>query len=144
MRILYVTTVGGTMGFFKYFIRELLDEGHTVDIATNISLSPIPEYYQKWGCKCFQISCNRNPLSKGNITAVSEIEKIVTQEQYDIVHCHTPIAAACTRVACRKARNNGTKVIYTAHGFHFYKGAPLKNWAFFIRLKSFVVIGQMC
>lgn len=131
MRILYITTIGSTMGFFKYFVRELLDKGHTVDIATNMSLTPVPDYYQGWGCKCFQISCTRNPLSKGNITAVSEIGKLVAQGQYDIVHCHTPIAAACTRVACRNVRKNGTKVIYTAHGFHFYQGAPLKNWLLF-------------
>ena len=44
------------------------------------------------------------------------------------MHCHTPIAAACTRIACRHIRKKGSKVYYTAHGFHFYKGAPLKNW----------------
>ena len=35
---------------------------------------------------------------------------------------------AVARLAARKARKNGTKVIYTAHGFHFYKGAPWLNW----------------
>ena len=119
------------MGFFKYFIRQLLDEGNVVDVAANMLLSPVPEYYQEWGCNCFQISCTRNPLCKGNLIAIYEIEKIVSQEHYDIVHCHTPIAAACTRMACREARKNRTKVIYTAHGFHFYKGAHLKNWLLF-------------
>ena len=33
-----------------------------------------------------------------------------------------------TRLAARKKRKYGTKVIYTAHGFHFYEGAPIKNW----------------
>ncbi len=28
-------------------------------------------------------------------------------------------------------RNIDCKVIYTAHGFHFYKGAPVKNWMFY-------------
>ncbi len=131
MRILYVATIGGFMPFFKTFIRELLDEGHEVDIATNMMQYPLPDYYKDWDCGIYQISCSRSPLSKGNIDCVREIKKIVSDKHYDIVHCHTPIAAACTRLACRKARKNGTKVIYTAHGFHFYTGAPLKNWLLF-------------
>lgn len=131
MRILYVATIGGFMPFFKTFIKELLDEGHEVDIATNMTQYPLPNYYKDWGCGVYQISCLRSPLSKGNIDCVREIKKIVSEKHYDIVHCHTPIAAACTRLACRKARKNGTKVIYTAHGFHFYTGAPLKNWLLF-------------
>ncbi len=131
MRILYVATIGGFMPFFKTFIRELLDEGHEVDIATNMMQYPLPVYYKEWGCGIYQISCLRSPLSKGNIDCVREIKKLVSDKHYDMVHCHTPIAAACTRLACRKARKNGTKVIYTAHGFHFYTGAPLKNWLLF-------------
>lgn len=131
MHILYITTVGGTMRFFRSFINKLILEGNSVDIATNMSLSPVPDYYMEWGCRCFQISCTRSPLNKGNFDAIRELQEIVTQTHYDIVHCHTPIAAACTRIACRKARKAGTKIIYTAHGFHFYKGAPLKNWLLF-------------
>lgn len=128
MRILYITTIGTTVGFFKYLIRELIDEGNTVDIATNESENKVAEYYKGWGCKIFDISCSRSALTKGNIDAIKEIRQIIAENNYDIVHCHTPIAAACARIACRKQRKLGLKVIYTAHGFHFYIGAPLKNW----------------
>lgn len=128
MRILYVTTVGGTMSFFPRLVGELIGDGHTVDIATNESLSPVPECYRKWGCAVYQISCTRSPLEKSTLKAVKEIKKIVSEGGYDIVHCHTPVAAMCTRLACRKLRKDGLKVFYTAHGFHFCKGAPLKNW----------------
>ncbi|MGI6537822.1 MAG: glycosyltransferase family 4 protein [Caldicoprobacterales bacterium] len=50
------------------------------------------------------------------------------KNNYSIVHCHSPIGGVIARFACREARKKGTKVIYTAHGFHFYKGAPIKNW----------------
>src|SRR5690606_16641691 len=43
-------------------------------------------------------------------------------------HCHTPVASIITRFAAKKARTKGTKVLYTAHGFHFFEGAPLLNW----------------
>lgn len=128
MNILYVTTIGGTMNFFNCFIKQLLDEGHTVDIATNESDSKVPDCYREWGCSVYHIDTSRNPLNIGNVKAIKQIKSLVTKEKYDIVHCHTPVAAMCTRFACRKVRKQGTKVIYTAHGFHFYKGAPLKNW----------------
>ena len=128
MRILYITTIGVTMGFFKAFLKELIEEGHTIDIATNISISDVPTYYREWGCKVYSLSCTRSPLDKGNFAAVKEIRRIVTEGKYDLVHCHTPIAAMCTRFACRKLRKNGLKVIYTAHGFHFCKTTPKKNW----------------
>ncbi len=128
MKILYITTIGSTMGFFTSFIRHLLDEGHTVDIATNEKNSKVPACYREWGCIVYQIDTSRSPLDIGNLKAIGQIKQLAEKGQYDIVHCHTPIAAICTRLACRKVRRSGTKVFYTAHGFHFYQGAPLKNW----------------
>lgn len=129
MKILYVTTVGATMEFFTEFITALIADGHTVDIATNDSVRKVPDEYIDLGCRVFALSCSRSPIHKGNWDSIGQIKKIVEKEKYDIVHCHTPIAAACTRFACRKLRKlQKTRVFYTAHGFHFYKGAPLKNW----------------
>lgn len=128
MRIIYVTTIGSTMGFFRSIIRELLDEGHTVELAANEDLGKVPDCYRDWGCKVHHHSCTRSPFHRGTLAAIREIRRIVREGDYDIVHCHTPIAAMCTRLACRKERKKGLKVFYTAHGFHFYRGAPLKNW----------------
>ena len=128
IKILYVTTIGSTMGFFEKFIEVLVRDGCTVDIACNTSEGNVPEFFYELGCKVYPIQTSRSPLNKGNLTAVRQLRELVAQNSYDIVHCHTPVAAICTRFACRKARKQGTKVFYTAHGFHFYKGAPLKNW----------------
>ncbi len=136
MKILYVTTISDTMVFFPKLIEDLIQKGHTVDIATNISQAPVCECYYNWGCKVYPISCSRSPLSGGNIKAISQIKKNVEENNYDIVHCHTPIAAMCTRLACMSARRRGTKVFYTAHGFHFYKGAPLKNWVLYYTMEK--------
>lgn len=136
MRILYVTTVGITMGFFKSFIKQLIDEGHTVEIATNETESKVADCYYEWNCSIHHIDCSRSPLNKGNFRAIGQIRSLVEKNQYDIVHCHTPIAAMCTRIACRKLRNKGIKVFYTAHGFHFYKGAPLKNWLIYYPIEK--------
>ena len=136
MKILYVTTIGTTMNFFNDFIEKLINDGHTVDIATNQSTSKVPEIYEELGCEIYDISCTRSPLNKNTIKAIGEIKRIVNENEYDIVHCHTPIAAMCTRLACIKARKKGTKVFYTAHGFHFYKGAPLKNWLIYYPIEK--------
>lgn len=70
----------------------------------------------------------RSPLKPSNIKSYKLLKKLMDENHYDIVHCHTPVGAMLTRLAGRKARKRGTKIIYTAHGFHFFKGAPLINW----------------
>ena len=136
MKVLYVTTVGITMMFFKSFIKKLIDEGHSVDIATNDTGSQVDDFYREIGCNIITLSCSRSPFKKGNFKAIKEIRALVKTNKYDIVHCHTPIAAMCTRLACRKFRKKGLKVVYTAHGFHFYKGAPLKNWLIYYPIEK--------
>lgn len=124
------------MGFFKSLIKELTDAGHTVDIAANEQDSPVPDCYREWGCKVFPISTSRSPFSIGNLKAIKQIRALA--KDYDIVHCHTPLAAAATRIACRPLRKKqGLRVIYTAHGFHFYKGAPKKNWIIYYPVEKY-------
>jgi len=135
MKILYVTTIGSTMSFFDSFIKTLIDRGHTVDIAANVNISPVSENYYEWGCRVFTLPCSRSPLDKNNFEAIRIIKHIADENQYDIIHCHTPIAAACTRLACNSLRKKGAKVFYTAHGFHFFKGAPLKNWLMYFPIE---------
>ena len=63
-----------------------------------------------------------------NIIAYKQLKEIFRRNHYEIVHCHTPIGGVLARIIANKYRNKNAKVLYTAHGFHFYKGAPLKNW----------------
>lgn len=137
MKILYVTTLGTTMSFFFPLIKELINDGNVVDLACNSTISNVPEYYRDLECRVFNLFCTRSPLDISNISAYKQLQKIIVDNQYDIVHCHTPIAGAITRLACRKFRKNGLKVIYTAHGFHFYRGAPLKNWLLYYPIEKF-------
>ncbi len=129
MKILYITTIGSTMDFFESLIKELINKGNVVDIATNESEKPVSRFFKDLGCKVFPLTTSRSPLSIGNIRAIRQIKSIA--KDYDIVHCHTPLASIATRFACKSFRKNGLEVIYTAHGFHFFKGAPLKNWLLF-------------
>ncbi len=117
--------------FLLPYVQHFRHKGWVVDgMAHNISgFSPcVKAFDQVW-----DVEWSRNPLSPQNFRlALPKIQKIVEQGQYDLVHVHTPVAAFLTRCALRKLRTQTTlKVIYTAHGFHFYKGnSLLKNLAF--------------
>lgn len=76
----------------------------------------------------YEIPFERIPWKAGNIRAYRELKSIIDQGQFDIIHCHTPVGAMITRLAAIGARKRGTKVIYTAHGFHFHKGSSLVSW----------------
>lgn len=77
----------------------------------------------------YDIDFCRNVMNfSKDIEAYKQVKKLFENNKYELVHCHTPIGGVIARMAARKYRKQGTKVIYTAHGFHFYKGAPLKNW----------------
>lgn len=88
--------------------------------------------------KFINIDFKRSPFALGNIKAYKELKSLIKQEKYDVIHCHTPMASVITRLAAKKFRKRGLKVIYTAHGFHFYKGAPLFNWLFFFPVEKFL------
>lgn len=81
-----------------------------------------------WCDHFVNIDFARSPFSKQTFVAYRQLCDLFVRERFDIVHTHTPVGGVLTRLAARDARRAGAKVIYTAHGFHFYKGAPLANW----------------
>lgn len=86
----------------------------------------------------YQVDFERNVLQLfHNVQAYKQISTIITTHEFSLIHCHSPIGGLLGRLAARNARNKGTSVFYTAHGFHFYKGAPLKNWLFYYRVEKF-------
>lgn len=126
MKILYVTTISNTVNAFLIpHIKMLIDEGHQVDVAFNIEQEVKPEIYEL-GCKVYELTFQRSPLRRDNFRAYKMLKNIIISGGYDLVHTHTPVASAIVRMACRNL--NSVKVFYTAHGFHFFKGAPQINW----------------
>lgn len=130
MKILYVTTISGSMVFFLEHFKMLLEEGYIIELACNCE-RPVRQDIADLRLKIHDIPFSRSPISKDNIVAYNHLKKLVMESDYDIVHCHTPNAAIITRLVCKDLRKKGLKVLYTAHGFHFYQGAPKKNWLFF-------------
>lgn len=127
MKILYITTVSNTIEFFPEHIKMLQSEGHAVDLACNMQ-KPFSSQLCVLGCKVYNIPFSRSPLNINNLRAYIKLKKLLYKENYKIIHTHTPIASFYSRLVARSLRKKGLVVFYTAHGFHFYKGAPLKNW----------------
>lgn len=71
-----------------------------------------------------------------NVRAYKALKKMIDEGGYDIIHCHSPIGGLICRLAALSARKRGTVVMYTAHGFHFYRGAPKKNWIAFYPIEK--------
>ena len=96
-------------------------------------------YFQEHDVKFYQIDFSSNkPFSKETLKAYKQLKKIIEREKFDVIHCHTPIAGAITRWVSRNKRKNGTKVIYTTHGFYFHKGASKKSWIIFGTIERFM------
>lgn len=129
-KILYVATVVKThiMEFHVPYLKMLKEMGWETAVAARNDYENMEECCIPYCDNYFNLPFERNPMKLGNIKAYKELKRIIDNGEYDIVHCHTPVGAMITRMAARTVRKSGCKVIYTAHGFHFFSGAPLKNW----------------
>lgn len=130
-KALIVTTVSGFVPQFEMNnVRILQDMGYEVHYATNYNN---PSYgtdnsrLDGTGIIQHQIDFVRSPFAiSENRKVYNQLKKLMTEIRFDLVHCHTPMGAAMARIVAKKT--NTKPVIYTVHGLHFYKGAPIMNW----------------
>lgn len=125
-KILIVATVWGFFGFLKNDIEMLKENGFEVHCAANFK--NMNNHVHIDNVAKHQIDFARSPIKKENIRAFQQLSRLMKENDFAIVHCHTPVGGVLTRFVANKYRKKGTKVYYTAHGFHFYTGAPLINW----------------
>lgn len=137
MKALFVATVQSHIAQFHTGAIKLLKEnGYEVHVAARNNLAEKNGLKLENVDKVFDIQFNRSPFSSKNLGAYNELKKIINNEEYSIIHCNTPVGGIVTRLAAIKARKKGTQVIYTAHGFHFYEGAPKKNWLIYYPIEK--------
>lgn len=124
-KVLYIATSDIHLATFHIpYLNWLSSEGIQVDIAVenrgNLNFENVSTVYH--------LDFTRSLLNPALLASYRKLKKIIDEGEYDIIHCHTPIPSMLARLASRSARKRGAKVLYTAHGFHFYKGAPLSKW----------------
>ncbi|MBQ7775139.1 MAG: glycosyltransferase family 4 protein [Lachnospiraceae bacterium] len=135
-KILIITTIGGFLQQFEMNdIDLLLDKGCEIHYASNFN-NPVYDFDQKMlkdmGIVLHPICIHKSPVQLGeNLKALKEICNIIRSENIEAIHCHNPMGGVLARLAALRCGKKKVHVIYTAHGFHFYKGASLVNWLFF-------------
>ncbi len=124
------------------FIDILHENGYSVEIAAHdVMGGEYRESLENKADKIHDVVFERSPFNPKNRIAYAQLKRIIEENDYDMINCNTPVASIITRLAARRSRKKGTKVIYTAHGLHFYNGAPLLNWLIFYPIEK--VIGKL-
>ena len=123
-------------------IKLLQNMGYEVDVVTNFEygsttsqerVNEVRAKLENDGVHTIHMPIPRKISDvKGMINSYKEVKKLCDENKYTLMHCHSPIGSVVARLAAKGSRKRyGTKVIYTAHGFHFFKGAPMINWLTF-------------
>ena len=108
--------------FHLPYLKWFKDQGYETHVACN------GEEYIPYTDVKHMVPFVRSPFHLGHREAYRELKALMDREEYAMIHCHTPMASVVTRLAAKSSRKNGAKVLYTAHGFHFYKGSSIHNW----------------
>ena len=129
-RVLIIATVVKThiMQFHIPTLKFFKDMGWETAVAARNDYDDPQDCQIPYCDQFYDIPFERIPFMPQNAACYKKLKDIIEQGNYQIIHCHTPVGGVLGRLAAIKARKKGTRVIYTAHGFHFYRGAPLMNW----------------
>ncbi len=134
-KVLFVAHVDSHIRHFHIpYLKYFKEKGYEVHVATSNDENEEFPYCDVKHTICME----RNPLKINNLKAIKQMKDLFEKEKFDLVHCHTPMGGVVTRLAGKKARKEGMKIFYTAHGFHFYKGAPKKNWFIYYPIEKFL------
>lgn len=139
-KVLLVTTVSGFVPQFEMSNVHILQNlGYEVHYASNYNT---PSYgtdnhrLDGTGIVRHQIDFVRSPFTFHNINVYRQLKKVMSDEHFDLVHCHTPMGGVMARLAAQSTKTG--PVIYTAHGFHFFKGASFINWLCYYPMEKFL------
>mgnify|MGYP001612559763 CR=1 FL=1 len=132
-KVLFTSHIANFSKFSRPFMQWFSEQGYEVHYASTGEEIVLD-------CdKHFNIPFERSPFKLNNLRAIFRLKKIIDTEHYDIIHTHTPMGSVVTRLAALSSRkNHKTRVIYTAHGFHFFKGAPLLNWLIYYPIERYM------
>lgn len=131
MKLLFISNIiGKRVGAFALSSimasQELGIEYHLAANFNNSNPEQMKRDEEEYGIMLHHIDFVRNPLNPQNIKAYAQLDKLIRKEKYDAIHCNTPVGGIAGRIVGNRC---GVKrIIYQAHGFHFYKGAPFMNW----------------
>lgn len=133
-RLLITSTDMMMIQFLIPHVRYLSENGYTVEIVCSVvgdRLEDVRKALADIPCVIHTVRLERSPASPRNFLGYRDMKRLLKKNRYDIIWTNEPVMGVVTRLAARKVRKTGTKVVYMCHGFHFYKGASLANWLIF-------------
>lgn len=133
-KILITSTDMMMIQFLIPHVRYLSENGYAVEIACSVvgdRLEDVRKALEGVPCTIHTVRLERSPASPKNLLGYRDMKRLLKENRYDIIWTNEPVMGVVTRLAARKARKTGTKVVYMCHGFHFYKGASPVNWLIF-------------
>ena len=132
-KILFLSNTANFSKFNRPFMQWFKEQGWQVDYCSAGEENVLDCDNQ------FSINIARSPFSLKNLQGLKQLKDILANGNYQILHCHTPMGGVIGRLAAKKLRKERKiKVIYTAHGFHFYKGAPILNWLLYYPMEKWL------
>ena len=151
-RVLILASVASMIGQFNRDNISLLQKmGYKVDVACNFkngstfseeSAKQLKKELIEQGVRCFHVDFSRSPVQIGkHVQCYRTVKRLMLENQYLFCHCHSPIGGAIARIAGHVTK---TKIIYTAHGFHFFKGASVLNWAIYYPIELLLSYWTNC
>lgn len=139
-KMLYILNIANRVNNFSYTSMKAAQAlGFDYHIAGNWKYATDQERVEderKYGIHIYQIDFIRTPYHIGNIKAYKQLKEIVEREKFDVIHCNTPIGGVVGRLIGKSCKI--PTVIYQAHGFHFYNGAPLFNWMIYYPIERWL------
>lgn len=139
-KILFISNISNRI---SSFVTASISAAHNLNIDfyqmanwQNASKEQIFADEQEYDIKIKSVPISRNPFALANLTAYKELVELIKQEKIDYIHCNTPVGGLLGRLVSKKCKVK--KVIYQAHGFHFYKGAPLLNWLLYYPVEKWL------
>lgn len=138
-RVLLIATLQSHIGqFHKPLMRLLKQNGWEIHVAARNNLDEKDGLQLEYPDQVFDVPFQRSPLDRRNIGAFRVLKQILRDNHYDVIHCNTPVGGILGRIAAQEYRRKGTRVYYTVHGFHFYKGAPSRNWIIYYPIEKWM------
>lgn len=138
-RLLLTCTDLMAIQFLVPHVKYLSQNGFSVELACSDVGGRLDELKRELDdvARVHTVRLVRSPFSPGNLHGYHDLKLIINSQHWDIIWTNEPVMGVMTRLAARGARRSGTKVVYMAHGFHFYKGAPKLNWLIYYPVEKF-------
>ena len=147
--LMYASAASMIQQFNMENIRLLKELGYKVEVACNFEfgstisndrIEKLKDELRELGVRYYHIPVTRKLSDVKNIIySIVETKKLMNKEGYDLVHCHAPIGGVVCRIANRMSKNyRNCKMIYTAHGFHFFKGNSASKNLLFKTIETFL------